>query len=1048
LPTDDAPDAETTRTSEDPGEKLHAAGEEHSRALQEELDAARAHFADFYDLAPVGYVTLTEAGLICRANLTTANLLGIPRADLPDRPLTEYLPPEDQGLYCELRRQLIATRGAQSCELRLLRADGTTVWAKLTAILGREEDGSPILRCVLADISERKRTEDALRESADRFRALVEWSPEPIVVHRDGVVLYANPAILRLFGAASAEHIVGKSLLDRVHPESRAAVLARMRAVSEGASAAPLIEERHVKFDGTVLDVEVQTASFPYDGAPAIYVTVRDITERKRAEQQLTYIMAAVESASDAIGITDAQGHHVYQNKALTDLFGYATAAELEAAGGGPVVVKDPLIAKQMFDHITKGMSWAGELEMVTRSGRVFPAFERANAIRNDAGEVVGVMGVISDITERKRNEEELRASEYRWKFAVEGAGDGLWDWDLPKGTVAFSRRWKEMLGFEDDEIGTGLEEWSKRVHPDDFAQTMDAVQAHLEGRTPMYSSEHRVACKNGEWKWVLDRGLTVSRDDTGKPLRVIGTHSDITARKRAERELRESEEVLSALVHHSPIYVYLKEVTATESRVLRVSDNFAKMSGILSADMDGRTMDELFPPDVAAKMTADDWRVVSEGKVLNVEEELAGRCYSSVKFPVNVGERRLLAGYTTDVTERRTAEAKNAALEAQNRALQKSESLGRMAGAIAHHFNNQLHTVMMSLEEAMDGRDAGPSELLREAWQAAQKAAEMSTQMLAYVGHSRGQRELLDVSEVCRQQLPALLSCVPHGVGLETDLPAPGPPVRCGAGELQRVLANLVRNAGEARAEPGSVVRVRVTTIAAGEIPQAQRFPADWQPRAATYACLEVADSGGGIAASDLENLCDPFFSTKFVGRGLGLPVALGIVRAHEGALTVETALGRGSVFRAYLPTAAEALPQKSVPEPRATREAAGGTVLLVDDEPGVRRAVARALERAGLTVLTAADGVEAVELFQAHRAEIGCVLSDVSMPRLDGWQTLSAVRALAPGFPVILASGYSEAQVMEGEHPELPAAFLSKPYQTDVLLRTLREILSSGSK
>lgn len=140
---------------------------------------------------------------------------------------------------------------------------------------------------------------------------------------------------------------------------------------------------------------------------------------------------------------------------------------------------------------------------------------------------------------ELRKREEALKGSEYRWRFALEGSGDGLWDWDVQTDAVFFSQRWKEMLGFADDEIRNSLDEWSKRVHPDDKAQTMAAVRAHFDGKTPIYTNEHRVRCKDGSWKWILDRGLVVNRDAAGNPLRMIGSHSDISERKQAEEKIK-----------------------------------------------------------------------------------------------------------------------------------------------------------------------------------------------------------------------------------------------------------------------------------------------------------------------------------------------------------------------------------------------------------------------------------------------------------------------------------------------------------------------------
>ncbi|MGZ4956887.1 MAG: PAS domain-containing protein, partial [Methylobacter sp.] len=147
-----------------------------------------------------------------------------------------------------------------------------------------------------------------------------------------------------------------------------------------------------------------------------------------------------------------------------------------------------------------------------------------------------------AEIEQRKTAENALRESEYRWKFAVEGSGDGLWDWNISDNTLFFSKRWKEMLGFSEDEIGTDLDEWEKCIHPDDKAATLAIVQAYLEGNIPVYAWEHRVNCKNGSWKWMLDRGMIVSRSEEGKPLRMIGTFTDINERKQMEEKLRDSD--------------------------------------------------------------------------------------------------------------------------------------------------------------------------------------------------------------------------------------------------------------------------------------------------------------------------------------------------------------------------------------------------------------------------------------------------------------------------------------------------------------------------
>jgi two-component system, cell cycle sensor histidine kinase and response regulator CckA len=398
----------------------------------------------------------------------------------------------------------------------------------------------------------------------------------------------------------------------------------------------------------------------------------------------------------------------------------------------------------------------------------------------------------------------------------------------------------------------------------------------------------------------------------------------------------------------------------------------------------------------------------------------------------------------TSDVTLRKRAEA-----EAENQQLQKAESLERMAGAIAHYFNNQLGVVMGNVELAlMDlSGDAVIRENLTGAIQAARRCSEISGLMLTYIGQSTGKSEPLDLSELCRQKLPILQAVIPKNVELDLNLPSPGPTVSANATQIQQVLTSLVNNAREACGKKLGAIHLVVKTISSADIPASLRFPISWQPDDNPYACLEVEDTGCGITDKEIEKIFDPFFSSKFIGRGLGLPVVLGIVKAHRGAVAVESEPGRGSVFRVFFPISAEAVLQQSPKAAQTPEMDEGGTVLLVDDEQGLRRMAAAMFTRLGFTVVEAEDGDEALEVFRQRKDEIRCVLCDLTMPRMDGWETLAALRALRPDIPVVLNSGYDEAQVMAGDHSDRPQAFLRKPYSMDELKAALGAAMGASS-
>jgi two-component system cell cycle sensor histidine kinase/response regulator CckA len=430
-------------------------------------------------------------------------------------------------------------------------------------------------------------------------------------------------------------------------------------------------------------------------------------------------------------------------------------------------------------------------------------------------------------------------------------------------------------------------------------------------------------------------------------------------------------------------------------------------------------------------------------------------------KYVIKPVDPDLLYNALLECAHRLRVEADRAELESQNRQLQKAESLGRMAGAIAHHFNNQLQTVMGNLEMAMDDlpRGENPIEILNEAMQAACKASEVSSLMLIYLGQTTALRESLDISEVCQRSLPMLRAALPKDVILEAYLSSPGTAIYANENLIRQVLINLVSNARESIHAGAMAIHLTVKPVSAAEIPASPRFPIDWLPQDNVYACIEVSDTGCGIPDKDIENIFDPFFSSKFTGRGLGLSVVLGIVRTCGGSVTVESKPGKGSIFRVFLPVTTDAVfcqlhpiatPSVTIGTPPPGKSdktpilEGGGMVLLVEDEEPVRKMTSVMLTRLNYTVLEASDGVEAVEVFQQHQNEICCVLCDLTMPRMGGWETLAALRKISPDIPIILSSGYDKDQVMAGEHAEWPQAFLGKPYKLSDLHETIRKTIA----
>ena len=406
-----------------------------------------------------------------------------------------------------------------------------------------------------------------------------------------------------------------------------------------------------------------------------------------------------------------------------------------------------------------------------------------------------------------------------------------------------------------------------------------------------------------------IDTALAAVRDNKilgyeQKPIdmdRFLTLFRQISGRKQAEENLEKEARMRTTLLDNVPDCIAL--IIKKGTREIVASNRFARELGAVPGQTCFKTCfmrDNNCPWCLAPKL----WNT---GQSQKIEIEYMGAWYEGSFAPLS---EDLYVHYIFDITERKLAEAEREKLEAQNRQLQKAESLDRMAGAIAHHFNNQLCVVIGNLELAMMNKLSGTSGLdkfLTAAMKSADKAAEMSGLMLTYLGQTYNEQDPLDLSGTCRLSLRILGAATPKNVVINNDLPSPGPTVEANENQIKQVLTNLVTNAWEAMGDGRGAIHLTVKTVSPADIPASHRFPVEWKPQENDYACLEVADTGCGIADKDIDKLFDPFYSSKFTGRGLGLPVVLGFVRAHSGVVTVESESGKGSIFKVFLPVSAE---------------------------------------------------------------------------------------------------------------------------------------------
>ncbi|MBI4913263.1 MAG: CHASE domain-containing protein [Acidobacteria bacterium] len=398
---------------------------------------------------------------------------------------------------------------------------------------------------------------------------------------------------------------------------------------------------------------------------------------------------------------------------------------------------------------------------------------------------------------------------------------------------------------------------------------------------------------------------------------------------------------------------------------------------------------------------------------------------------PLTDGEGRVLGvmSLVEDVTQARKEEE-------NLRRAQKLESLGVLAGGIAHDFNNLLAVVSGNADLAarLTPTDSPVHEHLSRILGASRRAADLAQQMLAYAGRAPMTMRTLDLNREAEEIADLLRDSLPKLVEIQLDLDVRPAWVRGDPAQMQQVLMNLVTNGAEAIGEHPGVVKVHIHHGVVGE----ETLAGLWPGHALTpgpAVVVEVQDNGAGMDASTLGRIFDPFYTTKFAGRGMGLTAVLGILKSHGAGLAVQSQRERGTTFRLFLPEAEAPPPEEPAEVSAPEAGGSGALVLVADDEPELREFVREALRSQGYRVLLAWDGLEAVEVFSARREEVALVILDLTMPRMGGRDALLRIRALDPTVPVVLSSGYTEQDLVEGE----ATAFLHKPYRLAELLQTV---------
>lgn len=919
------------------------------------------------------------------------------------------------------------------------------------------------------DITGRKRAEDALRESEAVLRGFFD-SPgvmRGFVDLIDGRIVHVscNAAAAEMYGV-DRESIAGKSATEA---GARDQVARSWEGLYEESrrTGQPVSMEYARRDAGGQERWLLATAS--YLGAepsqnPRFAYTILDLTARKRAEEALreseeryrTLFDTMLEGFCIVEVIFDADDRPVdYRFLEINPAFEAQTG--LKDARGRLMRELAPDHEAHWFE-IYGQVALTGQPARFVNEAQALGRWYDVSAYRVGEPESRRVAIFFNDISKRMRALEALRQSESQ----LRAVGD-----NLPNGAI-YRYRLDAAGEPHVDFISAGIERITgvsaaeymadaaaveRNILPED-RERMTAAIALSRERMERFDVEvrhpHRVT---GEIRWSLLRS-TPSPCPDGSTV-WDGIELDITERKQAEEALRESEvreraraAEVEALMDAAPAAIFVARDSGCRSmtgnraahEMLRRPSglNLSKSAPEAERPMNFRAMKD--GVEVALEELPVQKAAFTGRPVRNSELDLVFEDGSTVNLVGDAvplldehGNPRGAVAVLSDITELKRAETRL-------RESQKLESLGMLAGGVAHDFNNLLVGVIGNASLAQEWLPEGnpAAELLEGVIKSGEQAAHLTRQMLAYSGKGKFVVEPLDLSALIPEMSGLVRPSISKKIPLHLDLAPDLPPIEADRGQVQQVFMNLALNAAEAIGSHDGVISVR-TGVEDVDERYLRLHPAVATLRPGKHVCLEVRDTGCGMDEATMAKIFDPFYTTKFLGRGLGLAAVAGILRGHKGAIGVTSAPGKGSCFTVLFPAAAHAGGERPAPAGDPALQGAG-TVLVVDDESVVRETAKRALERHGYTVLLAESGLAAIDVFRRHPGEIALVVLDLSMPLMSGEETLPELRMIRPHAKVVVSSGYSEAETMALFKGQKVSGFIQKPYTSKGLAEKVK--------
>ena len=1003
------------------------------KQTDEAIIASELRYRRLFEAARDGIVMIEgETGKIVDVNLTATKMLGYSRSHLLGLTVWEL------GFLNEMfdnKKDFLKLQQAGYIQYqdRVLEcADGRHFDVDIIGTM-YEENHRIVILCNIRDITERKREQEAVRESEGRFRMVFENAFDGISIYsedpdpRKRRLVECNTRYASMAGRTREELLQHGTTLGFQIPLGDTSNTTRLKSLATETAYSGFFS--WIRPDGKENVNEYVGMPITWQGKSYTIGIDRDITERKKSEELRRLLTTALESTANGVAISDIKGNILWVNKAFTKMTGYPPA---EVLGQNLRILKsgkqDGSFYKALWDTISEGKVWNGELVNRKKNGGMYAEEMTITPLMDRNGEITNYIAIKQDITKRKYDERTLKFMAQ----TITSMQDCVAITDLDGRILFTNNAFQVNYGYTNEDL-LGKNVSMLRAH-----HTLTAMrnQIHHDTRGGGWHGEILDRRKDGT-DLPVELWTSMVSDESGTPVAMLSITRNIADRQLAKDNLRKSEEQFRLIADNVGDMI---AVLDPDGRRIYNSPSYASILGNAELLKGTDSFQDVRPED--RDMVKNVFQeTVTTGVGRRIEYRLSHkdgsvRTIDSKGSVIKDGQGRVsqVIVVSRDVTEERK-------LAAQFLRAQRLESIGTLASGIAHDLNNIFTPIMLSIEilrSYLPGKDG--ANILDTIETSAKRGSDIVKQVLAFGRGIEGKRVLVQLKHVVNDVVKIAGETFSKAIEINSDMPRDLWTVLADPTQMHQVVLNMVVNARDAMPHGGTLT-ISAKNVNIDEESSLLHFEA----KPGAFACIIIADTGTGIPAEFLDKIFEPFFTTKDVGLGtaLGLSTTLAIVRSHNGFIDLHSELGKGTTFNVYIPATGTAAVATAANVSAVSPKGNGELILVIDDEEAIRTVAVQTLKANGYKVVAACNGAEGVAVFANHKATITLVITDMMMPVMDGPATILELRKIDPNVKVIASSGLTAK-----EHAATPpgfnvAAFLTKPYGAKVLLKIVSEVL-----